>query len=135
LRGYKHVKIFVSGGIDEDSIPGLVKAGVDGFGVGTVISNARTVNYAMDIVEVEGKPAAKRGKFSGAKSVFRCPQCFEYKIQIETTKPFPNCQTCGTEMESMLLKYIEHGERVRELPSIDEKRSYVMKQLRDVKLG
>ncbi|RLI24015.1 MAG: nicotinate phosphoribosyltransferase, partial [Candidatus Hecatellales archaeon] len=56
LRGYSHVKIFVSGGIEEAKIPGLVEAGVEGFGVGTSLSNAPTVDFALDIVEVEGKP-------------------------------------------------------------------------------
>ncbi|HEY4705546.1 MAG TPA: nicotinate phosphoribosyltransferase, partial [Thermoplasmata archaeon] len=65
LRGHKDAKIYVSGGLDEASIPALAAAGADGFGVGTALSNAPSVDFAMDIVEREGKPAAKRGKFGG----------------------------------------------------------------------
>src|SRR2546427_8133 len=60
LRGHKDAKIYVSGGLDETSIPALVAAGADGFGVGTSLSNAPTVGFAMDILEREGKPAAQR---------------------------------------------------------------------------
>jgi nicotinate phosphoribosyltransferase len=31
------------------------------------------VDFALDIVEVDGEPAAKRGKLSGAKEVYRTP--------------------------------------------------------------
>src|SRR5207247_8609745 len=71
LRGHKDAKIYVSGGLDETSIPALAEAGADGFGVGTSLSNAPTVDFAMDIVEREGKPAAKRGQFGGRKDVSR----------------------------------------------------------------
>jgi nicotinate phosphoribosyltransferase len=143
VRGYNHVKIFVSGGIDEDAIRDLVKVGVDGFGVGTAISNAPTVNFAMDIVEVEGKPAAKRGKFSGAKRVYRCPACFNYKVTLErradagaeaNATPVPRCSSCNTAMESMLVKYLVGGKRTERLPSIDEMRIYVLNQLTKIEL-
>jgi nicotinate phosphoribosyltransferase len=45
----------------------------DGFGVGGYVSNADPVDFALDIVEVDGEPAAKRGKLSGAKGVYRTP--------------------------------------------------------------
>src|SRR3989449_10366835 len=74
LRGHRDVKIFVSGSVDEKSIPALLEAGVDGFGVGTSLSNAPTIDFALDLVEVDGKPAAKRGKVGGPKHLPRCPQ-------------------------------------------------------------
>ena len=43
----------------------------DGYGVGTSIANAPVLNFALDIMEIEGKPMAKRGKWSGAKEVYR----------------------------------------------------------------
>ena len=75
LRGYGHVQIFVSGGLDENRILSLNPV-VDAYGVGTAITNARGIDFAMDIVEIDGKPIAKRGKMGGSKSVFRCPKCF-----------------------------------------------------------
>ena len=50
LRGYKHVKLFVSGGIKGDIqclIPWLIG------GIGTSISNAPVVDFAMDIMDLE----------------------------------------------------------------------------------
>lgn len=69
-RGHEDVDIFVSGGITPDTIRRLRDV-ADGFGVGSHITNADPVDFALDIVEVEGKPAAKRGKLSGKKSVYR----------------------------------------------------------------
>src|SRR5256886_8791321 len=87
LRGHKAVQIFVSGSVDEASIPALVEAGVDGFGIGTSMSNAPTIDFAMDIVEVEGKPAAKRGKFGGRKDLQRGPKGGPDKIRGRSWPP------------------------------------------------
>ena len=69
-RGYDHIDIFVSGGLGPADLRRL-RDHVDGFGVGGYVSNADPVDFALDIVEVEGEPAAKRGKLSGAKQVYR----------------------------------------------------------------
>src|SRR5262245_1115246 len=74
LRGYQHVKIIVSGGVDEYEILHLNPI-VDAYGVGTSIANAPVLNFALDIMEIEGRPIAKRGKWSGAKNVLRCGGC------------------------------------------------------------
>ena len=72
--GYPEVKIVVSGGLNERTIGPLAPV-VDAFGVGTAISNAPVVDFSMDLVEIEGRPTAKRGKKSGGKDVFRCSLC------------------------------------------------------------
>jgi nicotinate phosphoribosyltransferase len=71
-RGHEDVGIFASGGISPDSIHRL-RDTVEGFGVGSYISNADPVDFALDIVEVEGELAAKRGKLDGKKEVYRTP--------------------------------------------------------------
>ena len=71
-RGFEDVGIFVSGGLGPDELRALGDA-VEGFGVGGFISNADPVDFALDIVEVDGDPAAKRGKLSGVKQVYRTP--------------------------------------------------------------
>ena len=67
LAGFKHVGIFVSGGIDPERIRYFREHGapVDGFGVGRYISGARPIDFTADLHEVEGKPIAKRGRIPG----------------------------------------------------------------------
>ena len=67
LAGFKHVKIFVSGGVSLERIKQFVEEGapVDGFGVGSYISGAKPIDFTADLHEVEGKPIAKRGRIPG----------------------------------------------------------------------
>jgi nicotinate phosphoribosyltransferase len=67
LAGFKHVGIFVSGGIDPERITYFLERGapVDGFGVGSYISGARPIDFTADLHEIEGKPIAKRGRIPG----------------------------------------------------------------------
>ncbi|NOZ59272.1 MAG: nicotinate phosphoribosyltransferase [Euryarchaeota archaeon] len=132
LRGYKDVKIFVSGGVREENIPELSLA--DGFGVGTSISAAATIDFALDIVEVENKPAAKRGKLSGAKAVLRCGECLHSKrVPLRETRQ-ERCERCGSPMREMLQPLIKGGELVAELPPAGKIREYVLEQLKKVEV-
>ena len=67
LAGFGHVKIFVSGGFDPQRINYFLEseAPVDGFGVGSYISDAKPIDFTADLHEVEGKPIAKRGRTPG----------------------------------------------------------------------
>ena len=71
-RGHEDVGLFASGGVGPADIRELRDV-ADGFGVGGYVSNADPVDFALDIVEVEGEPAAKRGKLDGKKAVYRTP--------------------------------------------------------------
>jgi len=128
VRGYRDVKIFVSGGLEEETVKTLSESGADAFGVGTSISNAPTVDFAMDIVEVEGRLAAKRGKLSGKKQVWRCTSCLT-DVALSFSEPAPKCPRCGNETKSMLTPLIENGEIVCDLPKAQEIREYVLEQL------
>ncbi|WP_049985312.1 nicotinate phosphoribosyltransferase [Halobellus rufus] len=70
--GHEDVDIFVSGGLGPSDLRKLEDV-ADGFGVGGYVSNADPVDFALDIVELDGEPAAKRGKLTGAKAVYRTP--------------------------------------------------------------
>lgn len=122
LRGHKDVKIFVSGSVDEKSIPALLEAGVDGFGVGTSLSNAPTIDFAMDIVEVEGKAAAKRGKFGGRKDLQRCPKDGTYEVGAKA------CPTCGSKMTPAFARYLDAGQTATPLPSLAQIRERTMQE-------
>jgi len=68
--GHEETDIFLSGGLGVDDLRELRDV-ADGFGVGSAISNADPVDFALDIVAVDGEAVAKRGKLSGVKSVYR----------------------------------------------------------------
>ncbi|OYR38100.1 nicotinate phosphoribosyltransferase [Halorubrum sp. Hd13] len=69
-RGHADVGVYVSGGLEPADLRELRDV-ADGFGVGGYVSNADPVDFALDLVAVDGEPAAKRGKLSGAKAVYR----------------------------------------------------------------
>ena len=126
LRGFQDVRLFVSGGIDEAQIRHLNPA-ADGYGVGTSISNAPTVDFAFDIVEIEGQPMAKRGKRSGAKQLWRCPACGESRVTPRHVEKV-TC-ACGQTTRPLLKPLIESGEIVRDLPIAKDIRQHVLTQL------
>lgn len=127
LRGYKDVKIFVSGGIDEENIPELNPL-VDAYGIGTSISNAPVIDFAMDIIEVDGGPLAKRGKMSGSKRVLRCRDCYNYEL-VPLTKEIDLCK-CGGQLEDLLVPLMKEGELLSPLPKVKEIRSSVLTQIK-----
>jgi nicotinate phosphoribosyltransferase len=65
--GFKHVGIFVSGGVDPERMAYFRASGapVDGYGVGSSISGARPIDFTADLHEVAGRPIAKRGRIPG----------------------------------------------------------------------
>jgi len=125
LRGYEHVKIFVSGGLDEESITEIVDV-ADAFGVGSAIASAKPVDFSLDIVEVEGKPITKRGKLSGRKQVYRCENGHYHRVPAD--KKLERCPVCGAKVEPLLQPLIKDGEIVAELPKAREVRAYVLEQ-------
>ncbi|MCT8337615.1 nicotinate phosphoribosyltransferase [Methanoculleus sp. Afa-1] len=69
VHGYPDVKIFLSGGLSRDEVAAYRDV-ADAFGVGGAIANAPVIDFALDIVEIEGRASAKRGKRSGVKQVY-----------------------------------------------------------------
>ena len=127
LRGYNHVKLFVSGGLDEYEIKRLNEV-ADAYGVGTSLSNAPVINFAMDIVEVEGEPIAKRGKASGMKDVYQCTECFR-NIVVPANRSAPEECQCGGSFTKLIQPLIRDGKLIAELPSPAEIRERVLKAL------
>lgn len=129
IHGFTNVKIYVSGGIDEDDIIQLRDI-VDGFGVGTSIANPpEGVDFSADIVEKfeNGKwiPFTKRGKWPGAKQVYRCGDTPDTDVitLLDAQPPRPECKP-------LLKKVMERGKIIIDLPSAKEIREYVLEQLR-----
>lgn len=126
LRGFKKIKLFVSGGIDEEKIY-LLSSVADAFGVGTWISNAPVIDFSLDIVEVEGKPFAKKGKCSGKKQIWQCSSC-STRQTLPSKEKIEKC-SCGGNVTSLLKPVIKEGKIVADSPSPQKIREYVLKQL------
>ena len=131
MRGYKQVKLFISGGLDEEDIVRLNPL-VDGYGLGTSISNARVVDFSMDIVEIDGKPLAKRGKASGAKRVVRCTRCLEDEV-LPGDDRSRRCH-CGGNVVDLLQPMIGKGKVKGKLPSPNQIRESVVETLKQYEL-
>ncbi|BCU70796.1 nicotinate phosphoribosyltransferase [Stygiolobus caldivivus] len=129
INGFSNVKIFVSGGIDEDDVIQLRDI-VDGFGVGTSIAvPPEGVDFSADIVEKydQGKwiPFTKRGKWPGAKQVYRCGDNPESDVitLLDSQPPNADCKP-------LLKKVMEKGKIVTTLPTAKEIREYVLDQIK-----
>ena len=132
LRGYKDVNIFVSGGIDEEWIRKLNIPEVAGFGVGSYLSNAKTIDFGLDIISVlrddKWEYSAKRDRLNGKKKVWRCNHCFKDYLTLDSVNAM-NCPDCGKKMDNLLLPLIKAGKIVREIPDPQELRGKILKDL------
>ncbi|WP_290595724.1 MULTISPECIES: nicotinate phosphoribosyltransferase [unclassified Archaeoglobus] len=120
IRGKRDVRIFVSGGLSLKDVLELRDI-VDAFGVGTAISGAGPIDFALDIVEKEGKFVAKRGKRGGMKQVYRDWEKLEDEVRLFKDEPAEG-------KEPMLRKVIEKG-RVLAEANMDEARKLALKQM------
>lgn len=127
LAGKGDVRIIATGGLDEHRITELRGAGVDSFGVGTGISNAPSVDFSMDLVERDGVPVSKRGKFSGRKHPYRCPDCLAMEVSLRSDDE-PRCG-CGAVMDNAEVPLMVDGERASPARGPKEIRASVLRQL------
>lgn len=129
LRGYKHIKFYASGGIKEEDIP-VLNPVVDGYGIGTSISNAPVVDYAMDIMEVGGKPLAKRGKWSGSKRVLSCARCGTRRIVANNRDKY--ICSCGKKFEDILIPVLDKGKQIIKTEPPSKLRAFVLRNVKDL---
>ena len=126
IRGAEKVKIFISGGLDEDAIVELRDL-VDGFGVGTGVSNAPTFDFSAKIIElkIDGRDIfrAKRGDIAGKKEVYRAYDRFDDIVTF-----YKNPKPEG--YYPLLSDLIRDGKIVRKFKSLDEIRESVLSKLK-----
>ena len=103
-HGYPAVKIFLSGGVTREDVIAYRDI-VDAFGVGGAIANAPVIDFSMDIVEIDGKAKAKRGKRSGPKQVW------EYASGIH--RMLPAAQAGPEDASPLIDRFIIEGRIVR----------------------
>jgi nicotinate phosphoribosyltransferase len=124
LRGFQHVKLVASGGIDEYEILRLNPL-VDSYGVGTSLASAPVLNFALDIMEIEGRPLAKRGKWSGAKALYRRRGALDTVVVPAAQSP----PVADGPWDQLLKPLVEEGRIVRDLPPPRTIREFVLDQL------
>jgi len=121
----KHVRIFVSGGLDEFQIDDLVRGGapIDAFGVGTrmgVSADQPYLDTAYKLVDYAGRPVMKlaTGKVTapGRKQVFRRRKPFGDLIGL-----FEESAPSG--MEPLLQPMMVRGRRTRAPASVADSRA------------
>ncbi len=115
-HGYSQVKIFLSGGVTREDVIAYRDC-VDAFGIGGAIANAPVVDFAMDIVEIEKKPKAKRGKKSGIKQV--------YELVCEKHRTLPISQAPPANAVPLIRTYIVDG-RIVQQSDMQEARKRVL---------
>jgi nicotinate phosphoribosyltransferase len=119
LKGRDDILIYFSGGLDEYSILELNDIG-DGFGVGTKIADADVIDFALKIIEVNGKPRAKVGNYPGKKTILRNDK-FEDIVTLY-----------GNNREgykNLFKPLIRNGKIVREFEDVDRIRDRVLSNL------
>jgi nicotinate phosphoribosyltransferase len=104
-HGHGDVGVFASGGLGPAELRELRDV-VAGFGVGSYVSNAEPVDFSLDIVAVEGEPAAKRGKLTGVKQVYRTADGGHHVGLADRSGP--------DDAEALLEPLVRDGEVVRE---------------------
>ncbi|UPM42389.1 nicotinate phosphoribosyltransferase [Halocatena salina] len=102
-EGFEDIDVFLSGGLGPADLRELRDV-ADGFGVGGYVSNADPVDFALDIIEIDGEPIAKRGKLSGRKDVYRTEE------GAHRVRPASE----SSSDESLLKPLVRDGEIVRE---------------------
>jgi nicotinate phosphoribosyltransferase len=127
LRGFEHVKILASGGLDEAEIDSLADV-VDAFGVGTSLSNAPVIDFSLDIVEIDGTPVAKKGKESGSKKTYSCSAC-EWRGVLPAAREISMCPRCGSSVECHTGKLMSQGKLLNPIPPLEEVRDHAARQV------
>ena len=133
--GNPHTKIVLSGDLDEYAIAALRSEPVDVYGVGTSVvtgSGAPTASMVYKLVEVDGRPVAKRSEnkrsFGGAKSALRRHRetgTATEEVVFLTAEP-PASEPFDKVLAQPLVR---GGEPVPGLPSLDDSRDRLAKAL------
>ncbi|BAU96852.1 nicotinate phosphoribosyltransferase [Corynebacterium suranareeae] len=132
-----NTKIVVSSDLDEFAIAGLRGEPVDVFGVGTSVvtgSGAPTAGLVYKIVEVSGHPVAKRSRnkesYGGGKKAVRTHRASGTAIE-EIVYPFDAeaPDTGKLDTLNLTIPLMRDGEIVPGLPTLEDSRAYLAKQL------
>jgi nicotinate phosphoribosyltransferase len=119
MHGHTSVKIFLSGGVTREDVLAY-KDIVDAFGVGGAIANAPVIDFSLDIVEIDGKAKAKRGKRSGVKQV--------YDLVCGNRRTLPVASVPPAGATPLITRFIENGTIVSR-PDMQDARARMQKKM------
>jgi nicotinate phosphoribosyltransferase len=129
--GATETKIVLSGDLDEYAIASLRAEPVDSYGVGTSVvtgSGAPTAGMVYKLVEVDGRPVAKRSESKasrgGRKSVVRRYKPTGTAIE-EVVHPVAHPAEVGPHDRVVPVPLMHGGEQVPGLPTLDESREHL----------
>jgi len=133
--GATGTRIVVSGDLDEFSIAALAAAPVDAYGAGTAVvtgSGAPTAGLVYKLVDVDGRPVAKRseqkGTHGGRKSAYRT-----YKptgTAIEEIIVSAGAEwACPDEARTLQRRLMRGGRPVDDLPGLEQGREHLQAAL------
>lgn len=135
--GARSTRIVVSGDLDEYSIAALRAEPVDAYGVGTSVvtgSGASTAGMVYKLVEVDGMPVEKRSSHKhsrgGTKRAVRLARptgTLVEEIIYPAEDPAPD--TGGLEARDLMIPFVRGGERVENVPTLEESRALVARGL------
>ena len=126
-RGFHDIGIFVSGGLNEYNLK-VLNPYASGYGIGTSLSNAPTINFSLDIVEIEGKFVSKKGKVAGEKKILECKRCGRREIALLKNSK-KNC-VCGNEMTLLTKHVMKKGKFLEEREKVSMIRNRVLREMR-----
>jgi nicotinate phosphoribosyltransferase len=125
-RGFSEVDIMLAGGLDERAVKALSRH-VGAFIVDMPLASAPPVPFRLDLVEVDGRPVARRGRLSGQKMLWRCEKCGNRGIAPERAHP-EGCPRCGSELSGLLSPLLEGGAVAEPPPSPSAARDRALRE-------
>jgi nicotinate phosphoribosyltransferase len=128
--GATDTRIVVSGDLDEYSIAALAAAPVDVYGAGTAVvtgSGAPTASLVYKLVEVDGRPVAKRSEHKesrgGRKTALRAHKPSGTALEeIVVSGPV---DTPGAGERLLQRPLLRSGKPVSDLPSLEDSRAHL----------
>jgi hypothetical protein len=136
--GATGTRIVLSGDLDEWALAALTSAPVDAYGVGTSVvtgSGAPTAGMVYKLVEVDGRPVAKRSEHKsthgGRKTALRRHRATGTATE-EVLVPARARPDLGPNDRLLQRPLMRGGERVAGLPALDESREQLRRGLRSV---
>ncbi|EIF00173.1 nicotinate phosphoribosyltransferase [Saccharomonospora glauca] len=133
--GAKDTRIVVSGDLDEHAIAALRAEPVDAYGVGTSVvtgSGAPTAGMVYKLVEVDGRPVAKRSEHKasrgGRKAALRRHKPTGTALE-EVVYPTANPPELGEHDKELHIPLLRGGQPVDDLPTLEDARDRLRRAL------